>query len=92
MLAESNRLAHQNCSQVGDASGELLTQSHRARNTMRVRSAQPAEERSLQKKSPKWVRQLTPSARLRDQSHDTRTTRRAQGRWTGTILAPSIQA
>jgi hypothetical protein len=59
---------------------------------MRVRSAQPAEERSLQEKSPKWVRQPTPSARLRDQSHDNRTTRRAQGWWTGTILAPSIQA
>ena len=59
---------------------------------MRVRSAQPAEERSLQEKSPKRVRQPTPSARLRDQPHDNRTTRRVQGRWTGTILTPSIQA
>jgi hypothetical protein len=59
---------------------------------MRVRSAQPAEERSLQKKSPKRVRQPTPSADLRDQPHDSRTTRRAQGWRTGAILAPSIQA
>jgi hypothetical protein len=59
---------------------------------MRVRSAQPAEERSLQEKSPVRVRQLTPSADLRDQSHDSRMTRRAQGRWTGADLALSIQA
>jgi hypothetical protein len=59
---------------------------------MRVRSAQPVEERSLQKKSPTRVRHLTPSANLRDQSHDSRMTRRVQGWWTGTILEPSIQA
>jgi hypothetical protein len=59
---------------------------------MRVRSAREAEERSLQEKSPTRVRQLTPSAGLRDQSHDSRTTRRVQGWWTGAILEPSIQA
>jgi hypothetical protein len=45
---------------------------------MRVRSAQPGGERSRQEKSPKRVRQPTPRARLRDQSHDSRTTRRVQ--------------
>ena len=70
----------------------LLTQHIQAWNKMRVRSAQRTEERSLQKKSPERVQQLTPSAGLRDQSHDSRTTRRVQEWWTGTILEPSIQA
>ena len=72
--------------------GKLLTQHIQAWNKMRVRSAQRTEERNLQKKSPERVRQLTPSADLRDQPHDSRTTRRVQGWWTGAILEPSIQA
>ena len=79
LLAESNWLAHQNCDLDADASGELLTQHIQAWNKMRVRSAQRTEERNLQKKSPERVRQLTPSADLRDQPHDSRTTRRVQG-------------
>ena len=70
----------------------LLTQLLQAWNTMRVRSAQRTEERNLQKKSPERVRQLTSSANLRDQPHDSRTTRHVQGWWTGTFLEPSIQA
>ena len=72
--------------------GKLLTQYIQAWNKMRVRSAQRTEERNLQKKSPERVRQLTSSAGLRDQPHDSRTTRRVQAWWTGAILEPSIQA